>query len=103
MLPPYSQAATAQVVFFILCLPLTAYCLYAHGKRGALGWSYLIIFSILRIAGASLVISASDDIRPPIKLMDLEDALEMVKSAAILSSAGTTILVLGMQGLLHEM
>jgi hypothetical protein len=35
--------------------------------------------------------------------MDVGDALEKLKSAAILSSAGTTILILGIQGLLHEM
>ena len=95
----YGKIALVQIVFFVVCLPAFLYVLRQHGRYSfnrTLGWIYFIIFCMVRVAGAVLINEVEDDYTSP-------SALSKDRSAAVMSSAGTTILILGMQGLLHEM
>lgn len=85
MTSPRTAIAIAQLAVYIFLLPLIFYLLYAHGKRGVLGYIYLSIFCTLQIVSAGLQIATPTSI-----------------TAAILSSVGLSPLLLGLAGLLHE-
>jgi hypothetical protein len=89
MLSTYAKISVAQLAFSILALLITIYVLFRNGRKGLLPWTYFALFSILRILADAIVISAQPS--------DFHRLL----SAAILFGAGTTLLVLAIQGLLY--
>jgi hypothetical protein len=91
MLTTYAKISIAQLVFFIFAIPITIYVLIRHARKGLLAWTYFALFSILGIAGDALIISA--------QLSNFQRLL----SAAVISAASTTFLILAIQGLLFEL
>ena len=79
------DVAIAQLATYIILLPLIAYLLYAHGKRGLLGYLYLFVFCSMQLISAGLQIANPTS-----------------TTAAILSSVGLSPLLLGLAGIVHE-
>jgi hypothetical protein len=75
--------AAQLAVFAVLSLPVL-YLIYSHGRRGFLGWGFLLIYCILRMTGAGMAISNSGP------------------SAQIISSIGLSPMLLALDGILHE-
>jgi hypothetical protein len=84
-----SHLPAAMFIIYFIFLPPTLYCLLKHGKRGILGWFYLQLFCLVRIAGSAA-----------------ERRIEVTHSTSsaglILSSIGLSPLLLGTAGILHE-
>jgi len=84
-----SSLPTAQLVIYsILALP-TIYLLFRHGKKGLLGWIYLLILCILRITGSSLLLIAINHGTSS-------------STASLISNIGLSPLLLATSGILHE-
>lgn len=75
--------AAQLAIFAVLSLPVL-YLIYSHGRRGFLGWGFLLIYCILRLTGAGMAISNSGP------------------SAQIISSIGLSPMLLALDGILHE-
>lgn len=75
--------AAQLAIFALLSLPVL-YLIYSHGRRGFLGWGFLLVFCILRLTGAGMAISNSGP------------------SAQIISSIGLSPMLLSLDGILHE-
>ena len=79
----------AMLAIYLLLLQPVLFCLWAHGKRGLLGWLYLQLFCVVRIVGSALTIHD-------------EDTHTGGDTALILSSVGLSPLLLAAAGVLHE-
>lgn len=79
----------AQIAFYIPALLLAAFIAFKHGLHRQLGWLYLILFSIIRVASGIMTIQAQ---RHPTDEND-------VTWASILGSIGLSPLLLASAGL----
>jgi hypothetical protein len=82
---PASTLSTAQLaIYAVLSLP-TIYNLYRHGKRGLLGWLYLLVFCVLRMTGSGIFLSNPAS-----------------SGAIVILNIGLSPLLLAMLGIMHE-
>jgi hypothetical protein len=86
------DVAIAELVVYIPTALLTVWVLLRHGIHKQLGWIYLAIFCIIRIAGSALEI---ESVNSPANSNDQEWAL-------ILQSVGLSPLLLSTIGLLKR-
>lgn len=84
--------AIAEVCVYIPILILTIIIVFRHGFAKQLGWIYLAIFSVVRIAGAIFEIKKTHD---PTNKTDIE-------WSAILQSVGLSPLLMASLGLLKR-
>ncbi|PYH47082.1 uncharacterized protein BP01DRAFT_390216 [Aspergillus saccharolyticus JOP 1030-1] len=75
----------ADLVFYLLLLPLVFYIIWTRRRGGLLAWYYLIIFCIARVVGGA---------------MGVHD--EKSLAANIIVGVGISPLILAIDGLLHE-
>jgi len=88
-----TQLAIAELVIYILLMPVIHYLLFKHGKPGLEAWIFLISFSLLRIIAAALEIAD----------WEKEKKGEPVSStASIINSVGISALLLCTSGIIHE-
>ncbi|KAI9744142.1 MAG: hypothetical protein M1818_002294 [Claussenomyces sp. TS43310] len=89
MLSAAGQLSAAQLGIYLLLVFPASYALYKHERHGALGWSFLVAFCILRIVGAALQIS--DEKKHSAKI-----------TVQIVSGVGLSPLILAVIGILYE-
>jgi len=93
MVDSSTQLAIAELVIYLLILPVAHYLLFKHGRHGLEGWFFLITFSLLRIVAAGLQIDN----------WEKEKKGKPVSStASIINSVGISALLLSCSGLIHE-
>jgi hypothetical protein len=86
------HVAIAQLVVYIPTALLTVWVVLRHGAHKQLGWVYLAIFSIIRIAGSAMEIQSVNN---PANSSNQEWAI-------ILQSVGLSPLLLSTLGLLKR-
>jgi hypothetical protein len=84
--------AIAELCVYIPIFGLTLVIIFRHGFKRQLGWIYLVIFCIIRCAGAGFKIASEND---PSNKTDIE-------WAAILQSVGLSPLLMASLGLLKR-
>ncbi len=87
------NVAIAELVVYVPTALLTIWVVFRHGAHKQLGWIYLAIFSIIRIAGSAMEIQSTKN---PGDATSQEWAL-------ILQSVGLSPLLLSTLGLLKRM
>ena len=81
--------AVATLIIYLILIQPTLFCLWAHGRRGFLGWWFLQAFCLIRIAGNAVQLHV--------------DATHETNSHALLiNSIGLSPLMLAAAGILHE-
>lgn len=75
----------ADLVVYLLLLPMAVYTCFKHGQAGFLPWYFFIIFCGARIAGGALGVHDNQSL-----------------AASILQSVGFTPIILGADGMVHE-
>ena len=88
-----TELAVAELVIYLVLIPIIVYNFIRHGKTGWLGWGYLVVFCGIRVASDGIQIS---DHHKETQGKSVGDA------GAIVSSIGTSPLLLGLAGVLHE-
>jgi hypothetical protein len=88
-----TRLAYAELVIYILLLPVLALLLWRHLRHGALGWAFLVAFGGLRIASSALQI---DRRRKASEGKPTDD------TADIVNSVGVSALLLAVSGTIHE-
>lgn len=81
-----------EIVYYVPALIVCGYVAFRHGFRAANGWLYLLPLALFRIVGPILGILAEDS----------RNKTE-AEVAAILSSAGLSLIVKAMVGLLRRL
>jgi hypothetical protein len=76
--------AIVQLIVYVLLIGPAIYIWRSHGRPGALGWGYISVFCAFRIIGGGMAIASSGI------------------GAAIISSLGTSPLLLGALGIITE-
>ena len=89
MLDSTGRLSIAELVVYLLLLPLAVCCLFRHGKYGILGWIYLVAFCVLRMVGAALLINS-------------ENKGTVSTTALIINGVALSPLLLSTAGILHE-
>lgn len=84
--------AITEICVYVPILLLTLITVFRHGTGKQLGWIYLTIFCLIRLAGAGFTIASDND---PTNSTDLE-------WATILSSVGLSPLLMASLGLLKR-
>ena len=82
-----TNLAIAELVIYLLLIPDIGYILYRHGRRGFLGWGFLVVYCVLRITSSGVQIS---------------DRNSTSNSGAILNSIGISALLMALSGIIHE-
>jgi hypothetical protein len=54
---PASALSTAQLAIYAVLSPPTIYNPYRYGKRGLLGWLYLLVFCVRRMTSSGIFLS----------------------------------------------
>lgn len=85
-----TSLAVAELIIYILLLPIILYVLYKHGRRGFMAYIYLVVFDIIRIVPAAMQISEHNQHKPE------------STTAAIIDSIGLSPLILCTAGILAE-
>lgn len=80
-----SVSAAKLAIYIILAQP-ALYCLFKHGKTGFIGWLYIQIFCVLRIATGGIGLHGASGSTGTI----------------VLNSIGLSPLLLAASGILHE-
>jgi hypothetical protein len=88
-----TRLAYAELVIYILLLPLFALLLSRHLRTWLLGWAFLVAFGGLRIASSALQIAKS---RAAAEGKPTDDTAEIV------NSVGVSALLLAISGIIHE-
>ncbi|KAH8126201.1 hypothetical protein FP744_10003444 [Trichoderma asperellum] len=78
--------SAAKLAIYLILLQPALYCLWKHGKTGFLGWLYVQIFCVLRIATGGIGLHGN----------------QTGEAAVILNSIGLSPLLLSISGILHE-
>src|SRR5215469_383829 len=94
MLDDRGDLAIAILAFYAIGLPVAAYVCFRHGFGRQLGWFYLLLLPVVRIAGAGIEITAQNLHSPRTGLYT---------GAAVLYSIGLVPLLLCLMGLLKRM
>ncbi len=88
-----TRLAYAELVLYILLLPLLAFLLVRHFRHGAFGWAFLVAFGLLRIASSALQID---------KELRASAGKSTDDTADIVNSVGISALLLAISGIIHE-
>ncbi|KAL1962558.1 hypothetical protein VTN77DRAFT_9433 [Rasamsonia byssochlamydoides] len=88
-----SSISTAQVALYTIIILPSLYCLFRHGKRGILGWGYLIIFCTVRIVAGGMDLSNSSS---------NSSSSSSSTGALIVDNIGLSPLILAAVWVLHE-
>jgi hypothetical protein len=94
MLDQRGNLAIAILALYVIGLPVAAYVCFRHGFGRQLGWFYLLLLPVVRLAGAAMEIAA-ENVNPP--------SLGLYTGAAVLYSIGLVPLLLCLMGLLKRM
>ncbi|KAL6874436.1 hypothetical protein HDV57DRAFT_523885 [Trichoderma longibrachiatum] len=78
--------SAAKLALYLILIQPALFCLWKHGRTGFLGWFFVQIFSILRIATGGIGLHGN----------------AKGEAALILSSIGLSPLLLGISGILYE-
>lgn len=78
--------SAAKLAIYLVLLQPALYCLWKHGKTGFLGWLYIQIFCVLRIATGGIGLHGN----------------QTGQAAVVLNSIGLSPLLLSVSGILHE-
>ena len=78
--------SVSKVVVYLILIQPALFCLWKHGKTGFLGWFYVQLFCVLRIATGAMGIHGSGT----------------GLTSVILNSIGLSPLLLAIAGVLHE-
>jgi hypothetical protein len=92
MLSTQEYIAIAEICVYIPTFILTLIVVFRHGFKKQLGWIYLAIFCVVRLAGAGFKIESSNN---PTNATDIEWAM-------ILQSVGLSPLLMASLGLLKR-
>jgi hypothetical protein len=82
-----TRLAIAELVIYVLLLPLIVYILVRHGRRGLDGWGFLIVFCILRVVSSGLQIGSTSS---------------NSSTGGIINSIGISALLLALGGIVTE-
>jgi prolipoprotein diacylglyceryltransferase len=77
--------SAAKLAIYIILVQPALYCLFKHGKTGFIGWLYVQIFCVLRIATGGIGLHGSSS-----------------TGAIVVNSIGLSPLLLAASGILHE-
>lgn len=88
-----TQLAVAELVIYLILLPIPHYLLFKHGKAGLEAWFFLISFSLLRIVASALQINNWNREKKGESVSDI---------ASIINSVGVSALLICISGLIHE-
>ena len=81
--------AVATLIIYLILIQPSLFCLWAHGRRGFLGWWFLQVLCLIRTAGNAVQLHV--------------DATHETNSHALLiNSIGLSPLMLAAAGILHE-
>lgn len=88
-----TQLSIAELVIYLILVPVVIYILIRHGKPGSLGWGFLIVFCGLRLASDGIQIGSHNNAanRQPVS-----------SSGAIINSIGLSGLLYSLCGIVHE-
>jgi hypothetical protein len=78
------RLAIAELVIYIILLPIAVYILVRHGKPGYTGWGFFLVFCTLRIVSSGLGINDTST------------------TGGIINSVGISALLLAISGVIHE-
>jgi hypothetical protein len=78
--------SAAKLAIYLILLQPALYCLWKHGRTGFLGWLYIQIFCVLRVATGGIGLHGN----------------QTGEAAVILNSIGLSPLLLSISGILHE-
>jgi hypothetical protein len=92
-LDPKTQLSIAELVIYLILVPIILYILIRHGKLGYLGWSFLIVFCGLRLASDGIQIGNHDN---------AAKGGSAGSSGAIINSIGLSGLLYSLSGIIHE-
>lgn len=92
-LDPTTQLSIAELVIYLILVPIISYILVRHGKPGYLGWGFLIIFCGLRIASDGIQIGNHKN---------AANGGSVSSSGAIINSIGLSGLLYSLSGIIHE-
>ena len=81
--------AIATLTIYLILLQPTLFCLWAHGRRGLLGWWFLSALCLIRIAGNAVQ-------------LHVDATHESNSHALLINSIGLSPLLLAIAGVLHE-
>jgi prolipoprotein diacylglyceryltransferase len=88
-----TSLAVAELIIYLIVLPIVFFLLLKHGKHGLIGWLFLIAFCILRIVSDGLQINShvqETHGKPP------------SVTGSIINSVGVSPLLLAISGIIHE-
>lgn len=83
--------AIAHLIFYSPALVVAVTVAIRHGFNRHAGWYFLVLLSVMRIAGASCQLAA-----------DSSPSVGIIIAAAVLSAVGLSPLLLAMEGLLQR-
>jgi len=92
MVATHEVIAYAEICVYVPIFILTLIVVFRHGHQKQLGWIYLAIFALIRIAGAGFTIASEHN---PTSNTDIE-------WSAILQSVGLSPLLMASLGLLKR-
>jgi hypothetical protein len=78
--------SAAKLAIYLILVQPALFCLWKHGRTGFLGWLYVQIFCVLRIATGAIGLHGN----------------QTGEAAVILNSVGLSPLLLAISGILHE-
>lgn len=78
------RLAIAELIIYILLLPIAVYILFRHGKPGFVGFGFFVLFGILRIVSSGMGINDTSI------------------TGSIINSVGISSLLLAISGIIHE-
>jgi hypothetical protein len=84
MINASGRLAIAELIIYIILLPVAFYILVRHGKPGYTGWGFFLLFCTLRIVSSGLGINDTST------------------TSGIVNSVGISALLLAISGIIHE-
>ena len=92
-LDPTTRLAIAELVIYLIIVPIILYILLRHGQPGYPGWGFLIVFCGLRLASDGFQISDHNK---------AAKGEPVSNTGAIINSIGISGLVYSLAGVIHE-
>jgi prolipoprotein diacylglyceryltransferase len=82
-----TRLAIAELIIYLILLPIVIFILIKHGRRGFEGWGFLIVFCVLRLTSSGIQIG---------------DSNSTSTTGAIINSVGISAILLALSGVIHE-
>lgn len=92
MLGDRGGLAVAQLIFYFFALLVSIFLCHKHGFGRSAGWVFLLILSLVRIAGSIAELVAVND-----------PSVSSITTATVLSSAGFSTLLMAQIGMLQRL